>query len=95
MLLISETVQLDTQENIPFTLIFYNYTMHTATASQRTGVNFTNRLKLSQLSLCTIFKPQNRLKSVHEIGPWPREGLKVYFYIKVHRVKEKGHTNWV
>ena len=33
------------------------------------GANFTNRLKLSQLSLCIRFKPQNRLKSVHEIRP--------------------------
>ena len=33
------------------------------------GANFTNRLKLSQLSLCIRFKPKNRLKSVHEISP--------------------------
>ena len=33
------------------------------------GANFTNRLKLSQLSLCVRFKPKNRLKSVREIGP--------------------------
>ena len=28
----------------------------------------TNRLNLSQLSLCIRFKPENRLKSVSEIG---------------------------
>ena len=33
------------------------------------GANFTNRLMLSQLSLCIRFKSQNRLKSVREIGP--------------------------
>ena len=33
------------------------------------GANFTNRLKLSQPSLCVVFKPQNRLKSVGEIRP--------------------------
>ena len=33
------------------------------------GANFTNRLKLSQQSLSIRFKPQNRLKSVREIGP--------------------------
>ena len=36
--------------------------------SQNPGANFTNRLKLSHLSLCIRFKPQNRLKSVGEIG---------------------------
>ena len=34
------------------------------------GANFTNGLKLSHLSLFGRFKPQNRLKSVHETGPW-------------------------
>ena len=34
------------------------------------GADFTNRLKLSQLSLCIRIKTQNRLKSVREIGPW-------------------------
>ena len=34
------------------------------------GADFTNRLKLSQLSLCVRFKPKNRLKSVREIDPW-------------------------
>ena len=34
-----------------------------------TGANFTNRLRLGQLSLCVRFKPKNRLKFVHEIGP--------------------------
>ena len=34
------------------------------------GANFTNRLKLSHLSLSIKLKPQNRLKSVREIGPW-------------------------
>ena len=30
----------------------------------KSGPTFTNRLKLGQLSLCVIFKPQNGLKSV-------------------------------
>ena len=34
------------------------------------GANFTNRLKLDQLSLYVTFKPKNRLKTVGEIGPW-------------------------
>ena len=33
------------------------------------GANFTNRLKLSLISLCIRFKSKNRLKSVREIGP--------------------------
>ena len=33
------------------------------------GANFTNRLKLRQLSLCIRFKPKNKLKSLCEIGP--------------------------
>ena len=34
-----------------------------------TGADFTNKLKLSQLSLCVRFQPQNRLKSVSESAP--------------------------
>ena len=37
---------------------------------RKPGANFTNRLKLNQLSLCIRFQSQNRLKSVREIGPW-------------------------
>ena len=44
------------------------------------GAHFTNRLKLSQLSLCLRFKLQNRLKSVHEIGPWGPFHKQAYVY---------------
>ena len=37
-----------------------------------TWANFTNRLRLSQLSLCIRFKPKNRFKSVCEIGTWKK-----------------------
>ena len=41
------------------------------------GANFTNRLKLSQLSLCIRLKPKNRLKSVREIGPCAQEPVQI------------------
>ena len=47
-----------------------NFTDFTDFTNMAPGANFTNRLKLDQLSLCVRFEPPNRLKSVCEIGPW-------------------------
>ena len=51
-------------------LINPTWVIHKVSKSlHRPGVDFSKRLKLSQLSLCIRFKPQNMLKSVSEIGP--------------------------
>ena len=73
-------------------------------SSASTGADFTNRLKLRQLSLCVRFKPKNRLKSVSEIGPWSANHISRSGFIRLlwkHCIKKlclaftsKKHHYW-
>ena len=58
----------------------------TLTSVVTSGANYTNRLKLSHLSLCIRFKPQNRLKSVSEIGP--------YCFLCINSFQGHWHGHW-
>ena len=52
-----------------YTTLYNSTLIIQSSINQLWGANFMKRLKLNQLSLCIRFEPQNRLKSVREIGP--------------------------